>query len=67
MLFKRHVTALQWFALLLLCMAIIVTKISGDGGAIYIEPMAFLIAGIVSILSVTAAIFMEVRTLLPQL
>ncbi|XP_067937391.1 uncharacterized protein [Watersipora subatra] len=58
-LFKRHVTALQWFALSLLCVAIVVTKISGDGGGIYIAPMAFFIAATVSVLSVTAAIFME--------
>ena len=61
MLFKRHVTYLQWFALTLLCLAILVTKVSGDSGAIYIEPMAFLIAAAVSLLSVTAAVFMEVR------
>ena len=53
-------TPLQWAALLLLCVAIVVTKLSGDSGGIYIEPMAFVIAGTVSILSVTAAIVMEV-------
>ena len=53
-------TPLQWAALLLLCVAIVVTKLSGDSGGIFIEPMAFVIAGTVSILSVTAAIVMEV-------
>lgn len=60
-LFKRHITPLQWFALCMLCMAIVVTKLSGDDGGIFIEPMAFLIAGVVSVLSVTAAVFMEVE------
>lgn len=61
-LFKRHVTTLQWFALSLLCAAIIVTKLSGDKGGIYVQPAAFLIAGVVSVLSVVAAILMEVNT-----
>ena len=59
-LFKRHVTSLQWLALVLLCLAIIVTKLSGDGEGIYVAPMAFLLAGSVSLLSVIAAVFMEV-------
>jgi len=56
---------LQWFALLLLCLAIVVTKVSGDGEGVYLAPMAFLISAIVSVLSVTAAILMEVRKFWP--
>lgn len=58
--FNKQITSLQWFALLLLSAAIVVTKLSGDGGGIYIAPMAFILAGVVSIFSVLAAILMEV-------
>lgn len=51
---------LQWFALVLLCAAIIITKIDGDGGGVYVAPMAFVLATIVSVLSVVAAVLMEV-------
>ena len=61
--FKRDITRVQWTALCILIFSIAATKLSSGGesaGVNFVQPMAFVLAVIGSLLSVCAMVYIEV-------